>query len=88
MNRKTLISLALVSAFAISNSLVYAQDEKQEAPKPEFTAQSDESSTPAAPKPEFTAQSDESSAPSAPKPEFTAQSDEKPAQPAPELISA
>ena len=54
MNRKTVLALALASAFALSTTGSYAQsDEKQEAPKPELTAQSDEKQE--APKPELTA---------------------------------
>ena len=54
MNRKTILALALTSAFALSTTGSYAQsEEKQDAPKPELTAQSDEK--PEAPKPELTA---------------------------------
>ena len=67
MNRKTLLALALASAFAFSNSVVYAEDEKSEAPKPELTAQSDETATPSAPAPELMAEGDEKSAPPAPE---------------------
>jgi len=59
MNRKTILALALTSAFALSTTGSYAQsDEKQEAPKPELTAQSDEDKKDEK-KPELTAQSDE-----------------------------
>ena len=69
MNRKTVLALALASAFALSTTGSYAQsDEKQEAPKPELIAQSDEKQE--APKPELIAQSDEKQ--EAPKPELTA----------------
>jgi len=69
MNRKTVLALALASAFALSTTGSYAQsDEKQEAPKPELTAQSDEKQE--APKPELIAQSDEKQ--EAPKPELIA----------------
>ena len=69
MNRKTVLALALASAFALSTTGSYAKsDEKQEAPKPELTAQSDEKQE--APKPELIAQSDEKQ--EAPKPELIA----------------
>ena len=69
MNRKTILALALTSAFALSTTGSYAQsDEKQEAPKPELTAQSDEKQE--APKPELIADSHEK--PEAPKPELIA----------------
>jgi len=72
MNSKTLLAFALASAFTLSNSAVYADDGKTDAPKPELTAQSSETSTPPAPAPELTAQSDEKSSPPAPKPELIA----------------
>jgi len=50
MNRKTALALAVASAFALSTFSTYADEEKTEAPKPEFTAQADE--TTGAPKPE------------------------------------
>ena len=54
MNRKTILALALTSAFALSTTGSYAQsDEKQEAPKPELIADSHEK--PEAPKPELIA---------------------------------
>ena len=69
MNRKTILALALTSAFALSTTGSFAEsEEKQEAPKPELIAQSDEKQE--APKPELTAQSDEKQ--EAPKPELTA----------------
>lgn len=87
-HRKTLLAIALASAFAFSNTAVYAEgDEKQEAPKPEFIAQSDDSSTPSvpAPTPELIAEGDEK--PTQPAPELIAEGDEKSTQPAPELIA-
>jgi hypothetical protein len=83
MNRKTVLALALSSAFTFPVSIAYADGDgtKEEAPKPELIAQSDETK---APKPEFIAQSDETKAP---KPEFIAQSDEKPETPKPELTA-
>jgi hypothetical protein len=38
MNRKTLIALAILSMFAASNSAVYADEEKQDAEKPQLIA--------------------------------------------------
>ena len=39
MNRKTLLALALVSAFSLSHSVVYAEgEEKPTQPAPELTA--------------------------------------------------
>ena len=70
MNRKTTLTLALASAFALSTSGSFAQsDEKQEAPKPELIADSDES-FPKGSSPELIAQSDEKQ--EAPKPELVA----------------
>jgi hypothetical protein len=86
MNRKSLITYALAGAFAFSTPMLYADDEKQEAPKPELVSQSDEQ--PSAPAPELISQSDEKQ--EAPKPELVSQSDEQPptSAPAPELITA
>ena len=50
MHSKSLITLALASAFAFSTPMLYAEDDKQEAPKPELVSQSDEKQE--APKPE------------------------------------
>jgi hypothetical protein len=70
MNRKTILTLALASAFALSTTGSYAQsDEKPEAPKPELIAEGDEA-FPKGSSPELIAQSDEK--PEAPKPELVA----------------
>jgi len=70
MNRKTLLALALASAFAASTAAVYADEDKKEAPKPEFTSQSDEKPTPPAPAPELIAEGEEK--PTQPAPEMIA----------------
>lgn len=77
MNRKTALALALLSAFAVSTAVTYAEEEKKDGGNPGLIAQSEE--TPGAPKPE---QSEET--PGAPKPELIAQSEETPGAPKPE----
>ena len=54
MNRKTALTLALASAFALSTYAAYADDEKKEGQAPQLISQSDEQSdgTKEAPKPE------------------------------------
>ena len=56
MNRKTVLALALASAFALSTSAVYADDEKTETEKPQLVAEGDEKETT---KPEVIAEGDE-----------------------------
>lgn len=68
MNRKTLLALSLAGVFALPQTAVFADDGKQEAPKPELISQSDEQ--PAPPAPELVSQSDET--PPQPAPELAA----------------
>jgi hypothetical protein len=85
MNHRSLIALA--GAFAFSTPMLYADDEKQEAPKPELTAQGGEQPSTPAPAPELIAQGEEQ--PGSPAPELLSQSDESPKpDAAPELTTA
>jgi hypothetical protein len=92
MNRKTILTLALASAFALSTSGAYAQsgEEKKDEKKPELTqlivAQSDEEKKDEK-KPELIAEGDEAY-PKGSSPELIAQSDEeKKDEKKPELIA-
>ena len=81
MNRKTLLALALASAFALSNSAAFADDEKKETEKPQLIADEDKKD---AEKPQLVAEGDEKETS---KPELIADSHEKPEAPKPELIA-
>jgi hypothetical protein len=46
MNRKTLLAIALASAFGLSTVAAYADDEKQETEKPQLIAEDDKKDSP------------------------------------------
>ena len=67
MNHKTLLALILASAFGLSHSVVYADDDKKPTqPAPELIAEGDEK--PTQPAPELIAEGDEK--PTQPAPEL------------------
>ena len=80
MNRKTVLALALASAFGLSTFAAYADEDKKETEKPQLVAEGDEKETS---KPELIAEGDEKETS---KPELIADSHEKREQPKPELI--
>jgi len=82
MNRKTVLALALASAFGVSNSAVYADDEKKETQKPQVIAEDEKKETK---KPELISDSHEKEKP---KPELIADGDDTfPKGSTPELVA-
>ena len=83
MIRKTLLALALASAFGLSTFAAYADEDKKDAPKPELIASGDEVYPIESQTPELVADEDKKDAP---KPELVADEDKKDA-PKPELVA-
>lgn len=67
MNRKMLLALSLAGVFALPQTAVFADDGKQEAPKPELIAEGEEK--PTQPAPELIAEGEDKT-PSQPAPEL------------------
>jgi hypothetical protein len=83
MNHKTILALALASAFALSSAQVLAEDEKKETEKPQVVADEDKKET--SPYPQLIA--DEDKKETSPFPQLIADEDKKETSPYPQLIA-
>jgi len=81
MNRKTILALAIASAFGLSSFAAYADDEKKETEKPQLVAEDEKKDEQ---KPQLVAEDEKKETE---KPQVIADEHDKKEKPKPELIA-